>query len=122
MNFNELLKEIRNKPEKTKIKILWSIIILLGIIFFIWWINIAKHSINNISENIKNLEIDKNLVITEEIEKEIERVKSFITEEELKIILEDITNEEEFRKAIEEIEKEKNQNIILEEEKIESEE
>lgn len=77
----KFLKKIREKPEKTRKIILWSIVAPLGIIFAVWWVYIVINNIKNISET-PILKTTSSPV--EEIEKEIEAVKNTFNEEEIK--------------------------------------
>ncbi len=95
----KFLKKIREKPEKTRKIILWSIVAPLGIIFAVWWIYIVKNNIKSISETplLKTTSSP-----AEEIEKEIEAVKNTFNEEEIRGMIkkwEEITNEEEIEEA-----------------------
>lgn len=96
MNF---LKKIREKPEKTRKIILWSIVAPLGIIFAIWWIYIVKNNIKNISETpfLKTTPSP-----AKEIEGEIEEIKNTFNKEEIRGVIKkwgEITNEEETEKV-----------------------
>lgn len=103
MNFSQFLKKIRSKPRETRILILWSIIVPLGIILFFWWINIAQRSISNISNKVVFPEIKTEEFLPEKNQKDFEKIKLFFNEEEMIKIMEKIENDEEFKKFMEEL-------------------
>ncbi len=109
MNF---LEKLRSKPRETKVIILWSIIVPVGIIFFFIWLRILNSSIENFSR-ISFPEIDRDALYSEEMTETINRIETLLNEEEIKKILED----EDFKRIMEILESEDEEEVkrVLEE-------
>ncbi len=94
MKVREFLKKIQNKPENVRKKILWAIIIIIGLLLSVFWIIKVKKSINEFQKEnfIKNFNFED---LNEQIKNlpPVEIPK--IDEEELKKIDEEIKKEEE---------------------------
>ncbi len=101
MSFYDFLENLKKKPKEVKVAIVWAIIIPIGIIFFIIWINIAKESFTSVSQRGFLPEIPKELKEKEETQELISFFSGF-SKEEIKKRIEELEEDEEFRKLMEE--------------------
>jgi len=97
------LEKIRNKSEKTRKIIVWTITILIGLILFSWWIHYSIKKINKLS-NLKerenflkqdlNVPAFKKEVIDKigKIKEEREKLKGSVKEEIKNLIIEEKNN------------------------------
>lgn len=82
------LEKIRSKPKKTRLIILWSIIIPVGIIFAFFWIKITASAIRELSA-VTFPQTEEEFFSSEILEESMENMKMFFNEEEIKKILEE---------------------------------
>jgi hypothetical protein len=54
----KFLKKLREKPEYIRKAILWTIVIVVGLIFAVWWIHDSKKGINEFRDRNIIQEID----------------------------------------------------------------
>jgi len=54
----KFLKKLREKPEHIRKAILWTIVIIVGLIFAVYWINDSKKGINEFRDRNIIQEID----------------------------------------------------------------
>ena len=103
MKINKFIKKLQKLPERTRKVILWSVVILIGLILAILWIL----NINRVIKNIKKEDLKKELNL-EELEENLQEIPKIELPEGAK---------EQFEKIGEDIEKMGEEMEKLEEDK-----
>lgn len=98
MNF---LKKIQNQPKEIREIILWAILVVVGIIFFIFWFFHSLKAVGNVSKSnvFEKLDIPD---LQADVNEGINGIKEKVDDiENLKNKAEDILNNEEIKKILE---------------------
>lgn len=98
----DFLKKIQSQPKNVRVMILWAILIVIGIILFVFWVLHSVRAVNNFSKsnffeqlNVPGMKADVNKSVGD-IKEKIDDV------EKIKKEAEDILNNKELEKMIEE--------------------
>ena len=104
MKINKFIKKLQKLPERTRRVILWSVVILIGLILAILWIL----NINRVIKNIKKEDLKKELNL-EKLEENLQELSEIELPEEAKEQFEEIGKDiEKIGEEMEKLEEEKN--------------
>ena len=60
MNINNYIEKLRALPDKQKKIILWTIVVILGLVMTFFWFKISMERFEKMEESIKNIDIEEN--------------------------------------------------------------
>jgi len=104
VKINKFIKKLQKLPERTRRVILWSVVILIGLILAILWIL----NINRVIKNIKKEDLKKELNL-EKLEENLQELSEIELPEEAKEQFEEIGKDiEKIGEEMEKLEEEKN--------------
>jgi len=98
----DFLKKIQKQPENIRLMILWAVLIVIGIILFVFWVLHSVRAVNSFSKsnffeqlNVSDMKADVNKSV-EDVKQKAEDISN------IKQKAEDILNDKEIEKLIEE--------------------
>jgi FtsZ-interacting cell division protein ZipA len=98
----DFLKKIQSQPKNVRVIILWAVLVIIGIILFVFWVLHSVRAVNSFSRsnffeqlNVSDMKADVNKSV-DDVKQKAEDIQS------IKQKAEDILNDKEIERLIEE--------------------